>query len=464
MAVSRPPVRAGDFYRQEVLPALAQRLDQALPEFGWRRDPRGWVATNEEFTHAHFDARAARVVAHGHAPPGFLVHGEGPTPWTAYLNGGALPHGADFIRIVKELAGRAGVDPAPLEHARPRDQRTDLLETFFQHCQRELAGERGGTARAYLEHRGLSAEAITNTGLGVVPPAIQTGRLLERGGHQLNEIAAAGILADKRWPGRLCGAWRNEHGRIGTLWTRTLDDTDHDDTRYLYLKDATRTKLPPYGLADLLRRPPEARRELVLVEGLLDVHQLRAHGIDNIAALGGTGASPDTFEQLHRLGVETVTLCLDNDDAGRKNIPKAIEHAAHADHSPDIYVIDPTRLAPSKDPDELIRKRGPTAWSELLDARRCGIAWRAHQLAAVRSDASLTDRRAALARAGRWLGTLPPRLALEQEDALHSIAQRCGYSSAAVQRAFHARYWNLREREQHPARPRNEQQATGLER
>jgi len=42
------PDRLGiaDFYEHEVLPALTERLDQAFPEFGWERDPRGWHATN----------------------------------------------------------------------------------------------------------------------------------------------------------------------------------------------------------------------------------------------------------------------------------------------------------------------------------------------------------------------------------------------------------------------------------
>jgi DNA primase len=450
MAVPRPPVRAGDFYRQEVLPALAQRLDQAFPEFGWRHDPRGWTATNQQFTHAKLGVRADRVVAHGDAPSGFLVHGGEPVPWTAYLNNGSPPRGADFVRTVKELAERAGVDPAPLVHAQPRDRRADLLETFFQHCQHELGGERGNLACAYLEGRGLPPDAIPNSGLGVVPPAIQTGRLLEREGYQLSEIAAAAVLADKRWPGRLCGAWRNEHGRVGTLWARTLDDTNHDDSRYLYLKGASRTDLPPYGLADLLRRPPEARRELVLVEGLIDVHQLRAHGIDNVAALGGTAASPHTFEHLHGLGIETVTLCLDNDDAGRRATARAIENATRARQGPDIYVIDPARMSPAKDPDELIRQSGDAAWARLLDTRSCGITWRAHRLAAVSRDAPLTERRAALARAGRWLGTLPPRLALEQEDAVRLIAEQCGYSREAATRAFRARFWRAPEHDRQP--------------
>src|SRR5207247_5902578 len=134
----------------------------------------------------------------------------------------------------------------------------------------------------------------------------------------------------------------------------------------LYLRGAGRAGLPPYGLSDLLAQAADSRREIVLVEGFLDLHQLRARGVETIAALGGTSISPKTFEQLHRLGIETVTLCLDNDDAGRSASARAVENASRARRSPDIYVVDPAQLAPAKDPDELVRQRDVAAWWELL--------------------------------------------------------------------------------------------------
>src|SRR5918999_3628641 len=97
-----------DFYTDVVLPALAERLDAAFPEFGWRRDARGWVATNEEMTHRALGVRAERVVAHGPAPRGFLVHGGEPMLWTAYVNGGHVPRGGDFVSAVRGPAERAG--------------------------------------------------------------------------------------------------------------------------------------------------------------------------------------------------------------------------------------------------------------------------------------------------------------------------------------------------------------------
>src|SRR6266511_5616421 len=129
MPIETQQPRVGDFYEEIVLPALAARLDQAFPEFGWRRDARGWVATNQEHTHAHLGARAQRVVCHGTAPPGFLVHGGKLVFWTAYVNGGTVPKGAEFVRAVREIAERARVDPAPLDRPQPRDRRAELLET-----------------------------------------------------------------------------------------------------------------------------------------------------------------------------------------------------------------------------------------------------------------------------------------------------------------------------------------------
>jgi hypothetical protein len=45
--------------------------------------------------------------------------------------------------------------------------------------------------------------------------------------------------------------------------------------------------------------------------------------------------------------------------------------------------------------------------------------------------------------AGGWLGTLPPRRSLEQEDAVRVLAERCGYPPVAVERAFDVRYWGV---------------------
>lgn len=443
------------YWEEHVVPAVFERLPQVFPEFGWRPDTRGWFATDQQFLHARFGINARRVVAHrladGKPPQGFLVHGGYSMLWTEYAKDGTVPKHAEFARVVREIAERAGVDTSPLDQPRPRDPRSELFERFFQLARSELTGERGAKARAYLQRRGFPPEAIDNSALGVVPPAATTRQALLGSGFRKAEIDAAGLLANPRWPGRLCGAWRNEWGRIGTFWARAVDENVAPDDRYLYLRGASWAKLPPYGFQ---RRT----RELVLVEGFLDYHQLAAHGIDNTAALGSTRTTVQLFEQLSRLGVATVVLCLDNDTSGRDGTVRAVENTARARTSPAIYVTSTDDVG-AKDPDALVREQGIDAWRKLINDRECGIVWRVKEmLKDVGPDTPKTPRRDALHGAGKWLGTLPPRLALEVEDAIRAASERSGYDPIAVERAFHAKFWGAepergeRERVLHPTR------------
>jgi DNA primase len=239
------------------------------------------------------------------------------------------------------------------------------------------------------------------------------------------------------------------------MWARSLDAVSAD-SRYLYLRGATRTGLPPYGFSWVTRQTPRPRH-VVLVEGLLDVHHLRSRGVTNVVALGGTGTRAALFERLAHLGFERVTLCLDRDAAGRAATSRAVENAARAPASPPIYVVDSERLAPGKDPDDFVRQNGADAWGELSRDGVCGVTWRALEfVAAIEPKSSTGERREGLARAGAWLGTLPPRLALEQEDALRLVAERCGYSIPAVERTFRARFWR------EPSRSASPEVARGL--
>ena len=176
---------ARDFYTDEVLPALQQTLDTAFPEFGWRRDRHGWVATNQEFTHRALGVRADRLVAHGPAPRGFLVHGADAVLWTAYLNGGVTPRGRDFVIAVRELAGPAGVDAAPLDRPQPRDRRAELLQDVFLVARREK---------------------IADSLIGVMPECRQLADALARAGYARSEIQSSGVLADSRWQGESSAA------------------------------------------------------------------------------------------------------------------------------------------------------------------------------------------------------------------------------------------------------------------
>ena len=439
---TEPRVGIADFYERDVLPALTRRLDTAFPEFAWIRDPQGWHATNQAFTHSALGVRADRVVCHGNAPRGFLVHGRGATLWTTYLNDGRPARGREFIATVRTLAERAGLDASTLERPPSSTERkANLLHDAFVLCRRELASDRGAAARAYLGSRGIPTQRAADSGLGLMPDPNRVRLALASHGYGDDEITNAQINADSRWTGRIVGAWRDQHSRVSTLWARTIQPGTDD--RYLYLRGAARPDPIPYGLSTFLANGSRTdTRDLLLVEGVIDVHILRAHAINNVAALGGTATSRHLFEALADLGITNVTLALDNDAAGHAATTRAIEASASATRSPNVWVIDSDLLDGAKDPGELIGNHGREGWTRTAAAPICGITARALDLTGplpgLRHEQS---RRTGLARASAWLGTLQPRHSIEQTAALDAIADTLGYDRESVLRTFRARHW-----------------------
>jgi hypothetical protein len=442
-----------DFYERDVLPALTRRLDSAFPEFGWRRDAHGWRATNQEFTHTRLGVRADRVVCHGDAPRGFLIHGQGATLWTTYLNGGQPARGRDFVNIVRTLAEGAGLETERLD--RPPTQalrRANLLRDTFVLCRRELASERGAPARAYLEARGFSADHVAESGVGVMPEAARLRLALTSAGYRDTEIANAGVLADSRWTGRIVGAWRDEHSNVATLWARTTNPDDGD--KYLYLRGARRPDGIPYGLSNVIGSGTRSSAiNLLLVEGVLDVHILRTNGVQHAAALGGTAASARLFEHLADHGISDVTLALDNDPAGVAATHRGINAAIRADHSPRLWVIDPDLYDNAKDPGDIIQRRGRRAWERTAAGAVCGITAHALELAGPTTTwDEEPGRRAGLAHASAWLATLHPRHSIEQASALDTVASTLGYDTEATRRTFRAQHWPERVALEEPQR------------
>jgi DNA primase len=439
---TEPRAGIADYYERDVLPALTHRLDTAFPEFGWVRDTHGWRATNQAFTHDALGVRAERVVCHGDAPRGFLIHGQGATLWTTYLNGGRPARGRDFVTAVRTLAERAALDPSHLDRPPTSAERTaDLLHDAFVLSRRELASDRGVRAREYLESRGIPTDRIGESGLGLMPDTTRMRLALVSNGYSDTEISASMVTADPRWAGRIVGAWRDNESRVTTVWARTLTPDAND--RYLYLKGAPRPATTPYGLSTILANGSRSEaRDLLLVEGVIDVHILRAHALENVAALGGTATSSRLFEKLADVGVANVTLALDSDSAGRTATTRAIEAATNAARSRQIWVIDPDLLDGAKDPGDLIRASGREGWERASAAPICGITTRALELTGPLEKLNHElGRRASLARASAWLGTLHPRHAIEQIAALDAVADTLGYDGEAVRRTFRARHW-----------------------
>jgi len=366
------------------LPALFTCLDVAFPEFGWRGDASGWVATNREHTKSlPGGPRPERVVCHWAS--GFFVYGEGYTAWTTYVNGGTWPTREVFREVVKKLADLAGVNcperewsPEELKRAEERDRRASLLETFWGLTRDALEGEEGAEARDYLERRGLSAAA---PGLGFLPSVEKARADIKARGFSNDEVTASGVL-NREWEGRLIIPWRDRWGNLATFAARALPGKKDNGKKYLYLAGVEKAPLVAFGLDVALHKKADP---LVLVEGLLDVVGLHALGFSNVAAIGGAGGdmTSDKWKGLAAFGVSRVVLALDNDEAGRAGTLKALENVRKVRNGGNVPVVDvlqPELLAPYKDPDELVREKELDAFRELLKHKETASKYIARSL------------------------------------------------------------------------------------
>lgn len=447
----RPPITLRDFFENEVRPALAAGLASAFPEFGFRRG-RGewWTATAAPSGFEDYGVRERKLTANAWGLRSFKASAV-PVPWTAYILGTtSAPRGADFVEAVKKLAERLGLDASVLDRERTPEQveedhkrvrRGDLLEDFVAEAHAVLVDETTGkNARDYLTRRGFKAEDFEGLAFGVYTTPKNVEDRLKALGYTAEEVGASGLVTTREgaplnsWTGRVVFPWRDERGRIVTVAARDTTGKVEDSLKYLYLRD--HEKGTAFGL-DVAVRSETARREgLVLVEGLLDVVLLQALGVDNVAALGGAGdlLITERWERLARLRLPSFVLVLDNDEAGRKGLGKALDNLSNVDNVPNVYVIDPSELGAAKDPDELVRTKGLDAFRAVLKARRPWVSWRGEALLGDVNAASVEgERRDA---AGRVLDFVEavrgPRVTLDQEELLRRTSEKTGYSFEAL--------------------------------
>lgn len=427
--MKREPISPVDFLDREVLPRLTVAAAYGNVNFT-SRGSRYWRGPcplhGGKDPNFSVDSQTLRWTCFSHCGAGGVLD---------FLNGGKPSRGADFVELVKKAADLAGVDASPLERTlspeeearyHERERRRSIFETFLDHAQAALRGEKGKAARAYLEGRGFPEDCLEGLDLGFFTTPADVKACLEKAGFTAEELEDSGLLKDGRWQGRLVGAWRDHRGYIGTFYARDLTGEADEGAKYLYLSGASKADL--FGLDVALK---EGRENLVLVEGVLDVVSLHRRGFLNVAAIGGTGKelSAEKWGRLADFGVRSVTLVLDYDKAGRDGTLAALDNASKGRNVPVVYVVAPEDLAPHKDPDELVRKKGLEAFLSVLSKAQAGGVYRARTLLRdVKPESPDRERREAVDRvlSLRFQGRL------EREDALRLTAERTGYSQEGL--------------------------------
>lgn len=280
----------------------------------------------------------------------------------------------EFLDAVEELAKRAGIEvprEAVQRHATPDSQ--DLYATLDAAARFYIAQlQASDIARAYLDRRGVDAATRARFGIGYAPAGWETLKnALGGDDRQMALLERAGMLS-KNDAGRVYDKFRervmfpihDRRGRVIAFGGRVLEKDD--GPKYL---NSPETALfhkgrELYGLWQV-RQAHSQIKQLVVVEGYMDVVSLFQYGVDTAVATLGTATTPDHAELLFRNAAD-VYFCFDGDRAGRSAAWRALESVLPRmrDGRQALFLF----LPEGEDPDSIVRSEGASGFQARLNA------------------------------------------------------------------------------------------------
>ena len=281
-----------------------------------------------------------------------------------------------YVDAVKLLAERAGMElpeyKADAEYKKKKD-RQDTLKELMKDAARYyhsnlMKKEEGAEARAYLAGRGITEEICTRFGLGLSLGYDQLQGYLRRKGYAAADLRDCGLATGDKltdaFHGRVIVPIMNGMGDViafgGRIYRGEQDVAKYKNSTNTVLFDKSRCV---YGINFVKRekRRGNGFKNLILVEGYMDVISLAAAGYFNVVAGMGTALTPQQAREIRKL-TDTVYVCYDGDAAGRKAAVRNVEPLIA--EGLDVRVVS---LAEGLDPDDTIRQEGADGFRKRLE-------------------------------------------------------------------------------------------------
>ncbi len=286
--------------------------------------------------------------------------------------------GQEFVASIEDLAQSMGMEiqyeaysGANKEQYKIQDNLFPLMAEASQYYQIQLKNNPlAKPAIAYLKNRGLSGEIAKKYGIGYAPEGWQNLATLKTESKDLTQdLVDTGMMIknDKghtydRFRDRIMFPIRNRRGHVIGFGGRIIDT---GEPKYL---NSPETKLfhkgrELYGLYEM-RKELRSIKQILIVEGYMDVVALAQFGIFNATATLGTATSTEHLNTLFRI-CSKIVFCFDGDKAGKAAALRALENA--------LPLLRDTReirlmfLPDGEDPDTMVRKIGADEFNKNID-------------------------------------------------------------------------------------------------
>lgn len=281
--------------------------------------------------------------------------------------------GYPFPEAVEYLAEKAGMEVPKETQRQPGDEERqkkayDLLASVSDVFASALYGPGGGKALEYIKQRGLPEAIVRSYGLGYAPGGYGFIQKAIGSDNRTNaKLEAIGLLFKgdhgygDRFRDRLMFTIRDRRGRVVGFGGRVLGEGEpkylnSPETSWFHKSDLL------YGFSehrDTIRK----EKQLLIVEGYMDVLALAAYGLRIGLAPLGTAIGEGQIREIFRL-CDTPVYCFDGDRAGRQAAWRALERMMpllKAELSPKfLYLPD------GEDPDSLLAKEGSEAFRQRM--------------------------------------------------------------------------------------------------
>lgn len=278
----------------------------------------------------------------------------------------------DFPDALKRLADRAHIElPQPERSAEAlaaEKQKEKLFAMhkiagrFYYDCLQSAAG---AEARAYLEKRQLDVRIARKFGIGYSPDSYDAlQKHLQEKGYAISDMLKTGLVLENkdgkgyhdRFRGRLMFPIFDVQGRVVGFGGRILAK---GEPKYLNSPE-TILFSKSRNLYGLNFAKAAKKRELILVEGYMDMLSIYQAGFHNVVASLGTAFNQEHARTLKRFA-DDIILLYDSDEAGTNAALRAIPVLVK-----NGFRVKVTQVPDGKDPDEFIKANGAAAFAKLL--------------------------------------------------------------------------------------------------
>lgn len=278
-----------------------------------------------------------------------------------------------FYDAVKILADKVGLqlpevklDPQYAQKKEHGDVLKQLMRDAARYYRNNLLDEKKGKdAREYLHNRGLDDEIVKRYGLGLSLDNESMVGYMRRKGYSLKDLEECGLVGNAQRPydafaNRIIVPIMDSMSNViafgGRIYHGEKDVAKYKNSTNTTLFDKGRTI---YGI-NFIKRDKKmngvAYKELILVEGYMDVISLGASGIKNVVACMGTALTDGQARELSRM-TENLYVCYDGDGAGKKATIRNVDILAKFVQNVRVISLDE-----GKDPDETVREGGAEAF------------------------------------------------------------------------------------------------------